>query len=310
MQETGAQVVIMLGTTPNPRSASSNPFDLHDEQSYRRWRDEKLSHYPTHVEDLVVEVRDPLALSATERDALLVRCAKADMAVYQCRPDPAADREIPRRMGEQLGLRRLDRHLCTDDDGISALRDCPRRAGNEYIPYTNRPINWHTDGYYNSLEHRIHGMLLHCVSSAASGGENALMDHEIAYLLMRDENPHYIEALMASDAMTIPPNVEQGREVRPAQSGPVFSVRGGLLHMRYTARTRSIAWKDDPTVRAAVAFLENLLNGDSEYIFHHRLEAGQGLVCNNVLHRRAGFSDDEGQHRLLYRARYYDRIGI
>ncbi len=29
---------------------------------------------------------------------------------------------------------------------------------------------------------------------------------------------------------------------------------------------------------------------------------------NNVLHDRAGFSDDESHRRLLYRARYYDRI--
>jgi hypothetical protein len=33
-----------------------------------------------------------------------------------------------------------------------------------------------------------------------------------------------------------------------------------------------------------------------------------GLVGNNVLHDRAGFNDDETHHRLLYRARYYDRI--
>ena len=34
-----------------------------------------------------------------------------------------------------------------------------------------------------------------------------------------------------------------------------------------------------------------------------------GLVCNNVLHDRAGFVDDPKQPRLLYRARYLDRIG-
>jgi hypothetical protein len=33
-----------------------------------------------------------------------------------------------------------------------------------------------------------------------------------------------------------------------------------------------------------------------------------GLVCNNVLHDRAAFSDSDTQKRLLYRARYYDRI--
>ena len=181
----------------------------------------------------------------------------------------------------------------------------------EYIPYSNRAISWHTDGYYNQLNRKIRAMLLHCVRPAARGGENALMDHEILYLLIRDENPQYIDALMQPDAMTIPANIENGVEIRPEQTGPVFSVdeSSGHLHMRYTARTRSIVWKQDQTLLAAVKYLEEVLAGDSPYIFHHRLLAGQGLVCNNVLHTRSTFEDEAGsQGRLVYRARYYDRI--
>jgi hypothetical protein len=33
-----------------------------------------------------------------------------------------------------------------------------------------------------------------------------------------------------------------------------------------------------------------------------------GLLCNNVLHDRSAFSDDPSRPRLLYRARYLDRI--
>ncbi len=47
-------------------------------------------------------------------------------------------------------------------------------------------------------------MVLHCVTSAASGGANALLDHEIAYLLLRDADPAFVAALMQPDAMTIP----------------------------------------------------------------------------------------------------------
>jgi hypothetical protein len=101
-------------------------------------------------------------------------------------------------------------------------------------------------------------------------------------------------------------------EIRAAHNGPVFSVDpvSGSLHMRYTARKRNIEWKPDPVTQAAVGFLENLLAGDSEYIIRHRLESGQGLVSNNALHNRSGFQDDRerGQTRLLYRARYYDRV--
>jgi hypothetical protein len=33
-----------------------------------------------------------------------------------------------------------------------------------------------------------------------------------------------------------------------------------------------------------------------------------GVICNNVLHARTAFRDDPSRPRLLYRARYYDRI--
>ena len=148
------------------------------------------------------------------------------------------------------------------------------------------------------------------MQSSAEGGENALLDHEIAYLLMRDENPGFIRALMQPDAMTIPARVEEDGVARADSVGPVFSVhpQSGDLHMRYTARTRSIAWKQDETTLAAVAFLEKLLDSDLPYIYRGRLEPGMGLVSNNVLHDRAGFSDAPDRKRLLYRARYYDRI--
>ncbi len=61
---------------------------------------------------------------------------------------------------------------------------------------------------------------------------------------------------------------------------------------------------------AAVAFLNRLLKTDSDYLLHARLGAGQGLICNNVLHNRTAFEDSQNktEQRLVYRARYYDRI--
>jgi hypothetical protein len=54
--------------------------------------------------------------------------------------------------------------------------------------------------------------------------------------------------------------------------------------------------------------LEQLLTAVSPYIYSARLEAGMGLLCNNVLHDRSAFTDNIASPRLLYRARYYDRI--
>jgi alpha-ketoglutarate-dependent taurine dioxygenase len=78
--------------------------------------------------------------------------------------------------------------------------------------------------------------------------------------------------------------------------------------MRYTARGTNIAWKDDAATRAALTALERVLGEDgSRWIFRLRLEAGMGIVCNNVLHNRSAFRDD-GARRLLYRLRYLDRV--
>lgn len=287
-----------------------SPFDLDNQLAYRRWAAAKRASHPTHARDLVVNVGDPRTLSDAEVQALLQRCAGANMAIYRSAVR-VPDKDIPRLLGQQMGLFRLDGNWLADEDGISQIA-VAATAGDRtaFIPYTNRPIKWHTDGYYHPQSRQIRAMILHCVRAASSGGENALMDHEMAYIAMRDANPDWVRALMAPDAMTIPERLDEDGVARTEQTGPVFSVdeASGALHMRYTARTRSVQWKDDAQTRAAVAFLEQLLASDSPHVFRLTLEPGMGLVCNNVLHDRSGFLDDPQQPRLLYRARYLDRI--
>jgi hypothetical protein len=116
--------------------------------------------------------------------------------------------------------------------------------------------------------------------------------------------------MLATDAMTIPARDDEDGVARAAVSGPVFSRNAvsGRLHMRYTARTRSIVWSDDTTTRAAVAWLQALLNAETTGKIRARLEPGMGLLCRNVLHNRASYEDDPATPRLLYRARYFDEI--
>jgi alpha-ketoglutarate-dependent taurine dioxygenase len=230
------------------------------------------------------------------------------MAVYASPLAGVADKEVPRRLGARLGLARLHANPLADVDGISSLEVAPEKSARGYIPYSNRRLLWHTDGYYNAPEQRIRAFVLHCVRPAAAGGENRLLDPEIAYILLRDADPQYVKALSAPDAMTIPANAEEGAVARPAQTGPVFCTDGGALHMRYTARTRSIEWRPDAATRAATQFLQQLLEAGSPYVFTLRLAGGQGLVCNNVLHDRSAFVDDLKLGRLVYRARYSDRV--
>jgi alpha-ketoglutarate-dependent taurine dioxygenase len=288
---------------------ANSPYDLADETGYVAWRTQKLEDYPVNIEELIVEIKNPHQLTKAEFEALHTRARKTNMAIYAGPTGSDPDKAIPRTLGAQFGLTELDYNMGADDDGVTSLHVVEGKWRSGYIPYTNRPIHWHTDGYYNLPERQIYGLLLHCVSAAASGGENALLDHEIAYIHLRDRNPDYIRALMAANVMTIPPNNENGEQLRPARSGPVFSVlEDGSLHMRYTARTRSIEWSPDPLTRAAVRTLEEFLDSPSPYIYRTMLQPGQGLICNNVLHERSGFDDDDTDTRQLYRLRYYQRI--
>lgn len=285
------------------------PFQLTNDTLYQEWRDTKLQDYPSSTTELLVELDDPRQLSDEEYDALLSRIRKSNMALYVSSKGDDPDPEIPIALGRRFGLNNLDRNWLGDDSGLTSLTVRDGGTRKFYIPYTDRPIKWHTDGYYNTADNQIQGLMLHCVQSAAEGGENALMDHEIAYILLRDKNPDYIRVLMEPGVMTIPCRTEQGEVAREEETGPVFSITAdGELHMRYTERKRNIVWKDDPLTLEAVACLQEILAGDSPYIFRGRLEPGMGLVSNNILHDRSAFSDDTSHKRLLYRARYYDRV--
>jgi alpha-ketoglutarate-dependent taurine dioxygenase len=291
-----------------PPLPNQGPFCLDDEPAYRRWRDEKLAQHPRGLRDLLVPVADPLEVAPAERAALLARVARTNLALFAWEPGSAASARLRAFLG-QLGLRRLDHNLEAEEDGVTeiAVRTSGERV---YVPYTNRPLSWHTDGYYNPPDRQILAWALYCVQDAAEGGANEVLDHEVAYIRLRDRNPTYAAALMAPDTMTIPANAGEERTLRGAQSGPVFSVdpRDGRLHMRYSARQRNIVWRDDAATREAAAALLALFSAGDDHILGFRLAPGQGVLSNNVLHRRDGFSDVPDRPRLILRARYYDRV--
>ncbi|MGE5547096.1 MAG: TauD/TfdA family dioxygenase [Solirubrobacterales bacterium] len=290
------------------RSAEGGPFDLANPKAYAEWRDRRLAERPRSVGDLVVEVCNIAAPSDAERAGLLDRVRRCNMAVFAEPPRQGRDDKARlRAFGAAFGLNSLDTNALADDDGVTPLAVHREGTRSRYIPYTERPIAWHTDGYYNPPERTVRALLLYCASPAAEGGANRVADHEMLYIMLRDEDPALVEALMRPDAMTIPANEEEGM-TRPATPGPVFAVEDGRLHMRYTARGRNVVWGDDPAVRRAADALRRLLDAPSDWVFEHRLQPGQGLLSNNVLHTREPFRDDPATPRLLYRARYHDRI--
>lgn len=292
-----------------------SPFSLNPdaEPAYQQWREWKLSVYPKSPAELLVSINNPFALSEKEKREIRQCFIRANMVIYSIKyKSDFADKKIVETMGKEFGLNRLDNNLGADNDSITALQIIAGGRKRGYIPYTNLKLSWHTDGYYNLPEEQIRGMILHCVNSAADGGENALLDHEMMYIHLRDQDPAYISALMKTDVLTIPANIEDGVEIRGLQSGPVFSVDhdSGVLHMRYSARKKNIIWTDDTITKNAVSAIDDFLVSDSPWILRHHLEPGQGLICNNILHNRTSFNNDENgeTQRLIYRGRYYDRL--
>lgn len=296
-----------------PRSAV---FSLGDDTAYRRWRDAKLADYPRSRDELTVEVSDLAHPTRAETEAILRACRRANMCLYRTRQhvsDPSTTRRALAAFARHFGLFRFEDHRSAGSDGIVALEVAASGNRSGYIPYTNRSIGWHTDGYYNyeGPARMIRAMLLHCVRNADTGGENGLLDHEIAYIRLRDKNPDHIAALMHPDAMIIPANEEANGKVRAESTGPVFVLdpEAGGLTMRYTARKRNIRWREDATTHDAVRALERVLI-DDPLIMRVKLAPGEGVICNNVLHDRIGFETGKSSQpgRLFYRVRSYDRI--
>lgn len=292
-----------------PDSTGESPFALGNDVAYRDWRERKLELRarldPTRLFELDAEEPPDAAL----REALREQIAAHNFVLFESSGLLDQDRFVA--LNRDFGLVDPDRNLGADDAGVSALHQVdPGDERAQYIPYTNRALNWHTDGYYNEDADTIRAFSLYCVSPAERGGGNFLFDHEMMYLLIRDTDPELIAALMNPDIMTIPANVSGNKVLRPQTSCAVFSIDPSTrrLQMRYTSRPRNITWRDDKRSERALKLIREILI-DHEAVTHLQLGAGQGLICNNLLHGREAFRDaPQGCSRLMYRARYYDFI--
>ena len=280
---------------------------LADPGAYGEWRARKLADRAR--EAVPIPVADPRAPKARALAGLREACARHNFALYRMPGTPGPGELLA--FARTLGLRRLDRNPLSPLDGVAVITAKEAGARRDFIPYTDRALNWHTDGYYNEDGREVRGVIMHCAAPAAAGGESTLIDPEIAYLRLRDADPALARALWAPDVLTVPAWVEDGRELRPARRGPVFSLHEGALHMRYTIRKRHVCWKDVPVVREARAFLEAWLAEPGADAVRVRLGAGEGIVCNNVLHRRDAYRDPAppAPPRTLLRARFLDRVG-
>jgi len=295
-----------VGNSARFQRWGGTPFALGENAAYLRWRDAKLTDYPVSADALLVEIKDAADVSPPEHARIREICARTNMVLFHDASERLTDRKLFRSFAAEFGLKHLSPHMLADSDGIASITPTSEQEiKGEYIPYTTRALNWHTDGYYGTGGETIKGFALYCLRAAMNGGESAMIDPEIIYIRLRDQNPEHIAAFCRPDAMTIPANMQGDVEIRPESTGPVFSTdpQTGQLAMRYTARTVSIAWPDDDQMTAARSALDNILA--SAAVFNYTLGPGDGLLCNNVLHGRSAFNDPD---RLIYRGRYLDRV--
>ncbi|MBC6413710.1 MAG: TauD/TfdA family dioxygenase [Chromatiales bacterium] len=267
----------------------------------QQWQQLKLRRRVVNAEALMVEIDNPVALSKLERQQILENCQSNNLSFYRSRK-PISDSRSFRALATQLGLDSLCDNPQADANKISHITTT---KNSRYIPYTNRALSWHTDGYYNDDADIIRTFMMHCVQPATEGGVNTYLDHEIIYLLLYQKEPAYVEALKHPQAFTIPANDSE----RGCRSSPVFRIDPvtNQLLMHYTERARHIQWH--PSCIEALNHLRELLR-TTEYTISYKLAAGEGVICNNVLHSRSAFRDsDDMPKRLLYRARFRNRIG-
>lgn len=289
-------------------------FSHRSEDAYTQWRAAKLTDVARQSAPTFVQVDDLGRPSIAEINAISNENRCWNLALFRCSGAPSEVLELEHSIGSfctALGLTDLETQRSANASGIVILEVSNKADQKGFIPFSNRQLNWHTDGYYNyeSPQRMIRSMMLYCVRDAQSGGSNRFFDHELAFIRLHDQNPAFTEALMHPEAMVIPANREPDGSTRPANAGPVFAVdiASGNLAMRYTRRKRNVEWRDDALTDSAVAALEDILDNDP-HTFEIKLKPGEGVICNNVLHARTEFEDGSIEGRLFLRVRSYDRV--
>ena len=280
------------------------------QQKYQAWRDEKLARFAKKPNPTVVEIGNPFALSSKEKNAIARDCQDGNLSLIYFDPKGFDNRQANISINKQMGLIDIDQHRCVEDDGIVVIEDSESNNKGAYVPYSNKALNWHTDGYYNEMCSLVGAFSLYCVEAAAEGGENSWIDPEMLYIHLMELNPDLVEALSQPNALTIPEQKEEAVITRPASVGPVFFIdrHSHTPKMRFTQRKKNVVWQNSKDLTDALTVLNNFLATPSEIHHEVRLSSGMGLICNNVVHNRAAFKDGSQHKRQLLRGRYKNNV--
>ena len=266
---------------------------------FLRWAEEKERNIPHNIDGIIVNIHDINNVKISEIAKIKETINKCNSCIYSSKIALKSNTNLLKFV-ESIGMKTYDRNNIESNE-ISTITPLENNKIN-YIPYTDKSLNWHTDGYYDKKS--IFSWLLHCVHPATHGGENYLLDHELAlreYVLRYDD----INNLMSEDALTIPESKETSRS---EISTYIFSIKNQYkkLHMRFSMRKDNIG--TSPKAGDAVTKLKQTIENDcAKYSLTYKLQKNEGIITNNILHGRKAFKDDKVKRKLL-RIRSYERL--
>ena len=266
---------------------------------FLKWAAQKENNIPKNINEISVEIKDINRATKNEISKIKSTLDKFNSCLYRSNRDLESNSCLL-DFAKAVGMKTFDCNNIEANE-ISTISSI-KNEKIQYIPYTNKALNWHTDGYYDKKP--LFSWLLHCINPADDGGENYLLDHELAmreYVLSYDD----IEVLMNKRAITIPES--QGSN-RSELSTYIFSFDNDYekLHMRFSMRKENIKMSDNTFT--AMSKLTNVIeNNCSKYSINYKLSKNEGILSNNILHGRNSFKDDKVQRKLL-RIRSYERL--
>ena len=266
---------------------------------FLRWAEEKERNIPHNIDGIIVNIHDINNVKISEIAKIKETINKCNSCIYSSKIALKSNTNLLKFV-ESIGMKTYDRNNIESNE-ISTITPLENNKIN-YIPYTDKSLNWHTDGYYDKKS--IFSWLLHCVHPATHGGENYLLDHELAlreYVLRYDD----INNLMSEDALTIPESKDTSRS---EISTYIFSIKNQYkkLHMRFSMRKDNIG--TSPKAGDAVTKLKQTIENDcAKYSLTYKLQKNEGIITNNILHGRKAFKDDKVKRKLL-RIRSYERL--
>ena len=269
-------------------------------EDFIEWAAKKDLDIPSNINDLKVSISDINHVSKAEISQIKQKLTKFNCCIYASGTDLDDNSKIM-RFAQSLGMRTFDSHNI-DDSAISTISANKDENNMRYIPYTNKGLNWHTDGYYDSKP--IFSWLLHCIEPALSGGENFLLDHELAireYILKYDD----IIYLTNNETFSIPTDEVAKREIT---SNYVCDMNNEYkkLHMNFSMRKENIIVSKDS--ESAMSKLIKIIKEDcKKYHLTYKLSKSEGIVSNNILHGRNAFKDGRVMRKIL-RIRSHERL--